>query len=167
MKIFTFLVFTISINSFGQTKNISTSEILHLFKKSIYQPDKKAIDIVSNDWFFCNEDSAYFKKDTLKLYSNSYHTKLVVYSSNCCEQIGWTFYKKDKFVLSRSSSCRARGYPSTDKDFYTINLEKKDKTLFLQTYNQQGLGEYFRIIDLIKEKNDFYFNYQIILKREK
>lgn len=147
------LFLLISICSFGQTKNYSEKEVYRLFQKSISQRDKKKISIPSNPWLFCNKDSSFYLNDTLRLMSNSYHNHKLV---NCCDYVGWTFYKKDKFISTRLQLCKEPTSASAtkDNDHFELKVFSTDKYLTISIFNNSKLIDSYKIIDISSFKQE-------------
>ncbi|MEA5139062.1 hypothetical protein [Arcicella rigui] len=147
-KLALFFTFCISINCscYGQTKAYSEKYIYKLFKKSVLQTDKGKIKIPSNPWLICNQDSSFYRNDTVRLFSNSYYTNSV----NCCECIGWTFYEKDKFISTNFEFCKEPTTASAfkDKDHFRVLVSSADNYLLLSTFNNDKLIETFKIINV-------------------
>ena len=123
-KLILFLALLTSVSCYGQTKGYSENEIYSLFKKSISQTEKGKIEILSNPWLICNQDSSFYRKDTLKVCSNSYYRN----SLNCCQYIAWTFYAKDKFISTNLELCKEPTTSSAtkDKDYFKILVFSTD-----------------------------------------
>jgi len=147
------LFLLISICSFGQTKNYSEKEVYRLFKKSISQRDKKKISIPSNPWLFCNRDSSFYLSDTLRLVSNSYHNHKLV---NCCDYVGWTFYKQDKFISTRLQLCKEPTSASAtkDNDHFELKVFSTDNYLTISIFNNSKLTDSYKIIDISSFKQE-------------
>jgi len=149
------LLFFFAHNSWGQTSLPTKKQLLKVFKASIRQDSKLKISTNSNPWIICNDDSSYYKSDTLKLFSHSNNYP----DCKCFCFIDWTFYKKDAFVMSREYIDEPRRVSvSKADDWYTIKLLQKNEDLLLETYNQDKLIERFEVITIDKA---------IILKRIK
>lgn len=146
-----FLLF--SVCTLGQTKIYSEKDVYRLFKKSISQTDKKKISIPSNPWLFCNKDSSFYLSDTLRLVSNSYHNHKLV---NCCDYVGWTFYKQDKFISTRLQLCKEPTSASAtkDNDHFDLNVFSADNYLKLSIFNNNKLVDSFKIIDISSFKQE-------------
>ena len=147
------LFLLISICSFGQTKNYSEKEVYRLFKKSISQRDKKKISIPSNPWLFCNRDSSFYLSDTLRLVSNSYYNHKLV---NCCDYVGWTFYKQDKFISTRLQLCKEPTSASAtkDSDHFELKVFSTDNYLKISIFNSSKLIDSYRVIDISSFKQE-------------
>lgn len=112
-----------------QIKKTSVHQLKFIFKKTIDQPEKDRVVIGANAWIICNQDSAFFKTDTVKLYSN---INYFYQKSNCCEFIKWTFYRKNKFTQSQSQICEEPPISSVKFDYCNIDFfSKKGKTYIL------------------------------------
>ena len=149
-----FIIFLLfSVCSFGQTKNYSEKDVYRLFKKSISQTDKKKISIPSNPWLFCNKDSSFYLNDTLRLVSNSYHNHKLV---NCCDYVGWTFYKQDKFISTSLQLCKEPTSASAtkDNDHFDLKVFSADNYLTLSVFNNNKLMDSFKIIDISSFKKE-------------
>jgi hypothetical protein len=132
----------------GQNNQPTKSQLLKAFKASIRQDKPGRISTNSNAWVICNTDNAFYKSDTLRLYSSSRY-----YShSKCCDFTNWTFYKKDAFVLTRVQTCKepTTGRFTRNDDWFTVKVSKENKSLFLETYNQGKLVDRFKVISIDK-----------------
>ena len=143
----------ISVCSFGQTKNYSEKDVYRLFKKSISQREKNKINIPSNPWLFCNRDSSFYLNDTLRLVSNSYHNHKLV---NCCDYVGWTFYKQDKFISTRLQLCKEPTSASATKDIdhFDLKVFSADNYLTISIFNNNKLMDSFKIVDISNFKQE-------------
>jgi len=137
----------LSGSSFGQTTVSSEKKIYALFKKSIVQNDKKKIEILSNPWFICNTDSSFYINDTLRLLKATSHYET---PTGCCDNIAWTFYRKDKFVLTRLKSCKEPPRASVPKseDFFGVSFNKIENSLYLLLTARDGLFAKYKIIGI-------------------
>ena len=149
-----FIIFLlISVCSFGQTRNYSEKEVYQLFKKSISQTDKKSVSIPSNPWLFCNRDSSFYFSDTLRLVSNSYHNHKHI---DCCDYVGWTFYKQDKFISTRIQLCKEPTSASATKnnDYFDLKVFSADNFLTISIFNNNKLMDSFKIVDISSFKKE-------------
>ena len=156
-----------SINSYGQTKSYSENEIYALFKNSISQTEKGKIEVPSNPWLICNQDSSFFRKDTIRVCSNSYYRN----SLNCCQYIAWTFYDKDKFISTNLELCKEPTTASAtkDKDYFKILVVPADNYLIISTFNNDQLKDSFKLlsVDNIKQSNSDLASTVLTLVRQK
>jgi len=143
----------ISVCCFGQTKNYSKKDVYRIFKNSISQTEKIKISIPSNPWLFCNRDSSFYLNDTLRLVSNSYHNPKLV---NCCDYVGWTFYKQNKFISTRLHLCKEPTSASATKenDHFDLKVFSADNYLTLSIFNNNKLMDNFKIIDISSFKQE-------------
>ena len=137
--------FLVGHTSLGQISNPTKKQVFKILKASIKQDSKSKVSTNSNPWVICNEDSSYFKSDTLKLFPhlNDYP------NCRCYCYIDWTFYKKDAFVLTREYIDEPRRVSVTNADnWYVIKLSKVNNDLVLKTYNQGKLVDQFNVVSI-------------------
>jgi len=137
------LLFLIAHYSYGQNVPLTKENLFKKFKESIKQNSKNSITTNSNPWVICNDDSLYYKSDTLKLtpHSNNYP------DCKCSCFIDWTFYKKGAFILTKEFINEPRQI-SVAQDWYVIKLLEKNKDLILETYNQNKVIEQFKVLSI-------------------
>jgi len=143
MKKLILILLTIGFTSSAQTKP-SSKYLTKLFKNSIEQNDKKRISTFSNPWVINNIDSAYYKLDTLKVYNyKNVETEF-------CEYIGWTFYKKNLFILNKAHHCNEPPTNSvTNKEnWYEVKFVENEKKLILQFYNLEKRLSQFEVLSI-------------------
>lgn len=166
-KFILFLALFTTVNSYGQTTEYSENEIYTLFKQSISQIEKGKIEIPSNPWLICNQDSSFYLKDTIKVCSNSYYRN----SLNCCQYMAWTFYDKDKFISTNLELCKEPTTASAtrDKDYFKILIASADNYLIISTFNNDQLKESFKLlsVDTIKQSNSDLTSTVLTLVRQK
>ncbi|RXK62762.1 hypothetical protein ESA94_07125 [Lacibacter luteus] len=139
----------------GQTIVPTKKQLLKLFKSSIRQDLKSKITTNSNPWVICNDDSSYYKADTIRLFPNSNDYP----DCKCSCYIDWTFYKKDAFILTREYINEPRRISVTKSgDWYVVKLSLDGESLILETFNQNILIDRFKVVDI---------NHSIVLKRQK
>lgn len=129
----------------GQSNKPTIHEVYKIFESSIDQPSKKAISIGAGEWLICNSDSAFYKKDTLKMYNN---INYFYQQSNCCKFIGWTFYKKDAFVQSESQICDEPTSRLVKSDNFQFKLSVKNKRLLMLISNSGSAIGNFEILEI-------------------
>jgi hypothetical protein len=139
MKRLIFIFLLISFGSFAQTKP-SEKYLTKLFKKSIEQKKRNKISIPSNEWIINNLNDDYYKFDTLKVYNKN--------RNRFCEYVGWTFYRKDSFVLSKAHHCNepARNSVSKNEDWYKVKFRESEKNTILELYNSEKLISEFEVL---------------------
>ena len=141
--------------SWGQTFTPTKKQVFKILKSSIKQDSRSRVNTNSNPWVICNDDSAYYKSDTIKLYpySNNYP------DCKCHCFIDWTFYKKKAFVFTREYIDEPRRISVTNADnWYVMKLSKRSDGLVLEIYNGNKFIERFKVISI---------DQAIILKRIK
>lgn len=148
MKFIYTLILTLTVVSgYSQISKPSTSQVYTLLKSTVDQPFKKNIRVGAGEWLICNQDSAFFKNDTLRLYSNlNYFYQL----NKCCDFIGWTFYRKNAFVQSKSQICNEPASSSANSEFHEIQLISKNKSTVMLVRKQGVVVQMFEIISLDK-----------------
>jgi len=136
----------ITAGSFGQT-NTSKKYLTKLFKESIEQNKRKSILIDSNAWEINNINNEYYKADTLKVYNFNRNN-----SNKFCEYIGWTFYRKDSFILHKAHHCDEppTNSVSTNKDRLKIKFTKSENKTILELYNFEKLLNQFEVLSAKK-----------------
>lgn len=146
MKYIFTLFFALSIN-WGLCQELSPSkhQLSKLFKLSIDQESKKTISVGNNAWTICNQDSSFFKSDTIRIYSN---INYFYQKGACCKFIQWTFYKKNAFVQSDLQVCIEPSSSSILNKYYTIEFLSGKKELYLFILNSDNAFELFRVINL-------------------
>lgn len=147
MKFRLILIILMLYGCVGLCQNVkpTVNQLTKLFKSSIDQESKKKISVGSGAWTICNQDSAFFKTDTLRLYSNSnYFYQL----SECCDFIEWTFYKKNAFVQSKSQICKEPATSSAFVDYYQISIFSEKQKTYLLVIKPRMSSEKFEVIEI-------------------
>ncbi|MBD1386113.1 hypothetical protein IDJ75_12540 [Mucilaginibacter rigui] len=143
--IYTLTLILIANVGYSQSAAPGVNQVYKLLRSSINQTSKKSISIGSGEWLICNQDSAFFKNDTLRLYDNiNYFYQL----SKCCDFIGWTFYEKNAFVQSKSQICNEPSSMSIQTEYYNIQVFSKDKSTFMFVIKQGVVFGKFEIINI-------------------
>jgi len=147
MKIILTLIFLLVCINVGFCQNLSPTrhQVTKLFKSSIDQESKKSISVGNSAWTICNQDSAFFKADTLRLYNNLNYFYQI---STCCKFILWTFYKKNAFVLSGMQVCKEPASSSIRTEYYKIRYFGDKKELYMVVLDRKRQPEFFRVIGL-------------------
>nr|WP_294944163.1 hypothetical protein [uncultured Mucilaginibacter sp.] len=152
-------------SGYGQKPGADIKQLRRLFKESIDQPSKGVISVGNSEWTICNQDSSYFKSDTVRIYSNINYFYQI---SNCCNFVNWTFYNKNAFVLSKSQICKEPSSASVKVDYYRFNIFLNKKKTYLSISNTIGAVEKFEVIDIreiaLAQNNS---TQEITLKRNK
>ncbi len=152
-----FLILVSTTNSCGQETNHNEEKLRELFRNSVQKED-----FVNNNvhpWRSDNEDSLYFKSDTIKVYQ--YKTRS--YRSFGCEKINWTFTNENEFVLTRVHLCMEP--PTRDNsqanDSLKINFRKNNSKLRIEVNHSKKNVDKFDLIEI--RENDTITD--LILKR--
>jgi len=157
--IFIFILLLTDLNLSSQNLTYKKTELKKIFRESIEQKSKKIISLDSNPWVTNNTDSMFYKADTIKLIN----LKEAPYNYGFCQIINWTFFKKDKFYLIESQTCKE---PSSAKagnasNFYIFKIRETEKGLILETYNSFGIENNYLVIGITKNET----SNEILLKR--
>ncbi|RZK10741.1 MAG: hypothetical protein EOO46_09520 [Flavobacterium sp.] len=135
------------------------------FQKTILKNKNGSVTTGRSAWQSCNDDSAYFKLDTITLI----HYPNMSSNNNCCNSISWTFYEKNKFWETRLQKCKEppSGSAAKDSDFYHIKITTSTDSTFLTFFNKDGKGYTFKIVELIETsvENSDKPSYELTLKR--
>ena len=105
--------------SFGQVKP-TRSQVFKLIKSSILTKREAKI-MEPLYWTTCNQDSAFFKADTIRLYNGINYFYQI---SSCCNFIEMAFYKKDAFYLRKSQICKEPSTADAHIDYYQLKITK-------------------------------------------
>ena len=132
----------------GMCQNLipNKHQINRLFNSSFDKESEKKLNTGSVVWTICNQDSAFFKADTIKLYSEiNYFYQF----SSCCHFIQWTFYKKHAFIQSSLQICNepSSGSITTLNDYFNIKLLRGNLLEILNAKGDPG-PEFFVIINV-------------------
>jgi len=85
-----------SLTSSRQSTYPTTKELKQIFKES---EEKYGL---TNLWIACNDDSSYFKSDTVRLFN---HVNYYYHSNGCCKFIKWEFQKSLTITFTESRMC--------------------------------------------------------------
>jgi hypothetical protein len=141
-------------------QNPTKFELITLFKNSIEQDSRKLITTYSNPWFVDNGNESYYKSDTITL------TNFINWNDlKICETVNWTFYKKDKFILTKAQHCKEPPSVQVSKedDWCNIEISQNELGLFMKLYNNKVLMEEFKVLNIVKEPDKT----KIILTRKR
>lgn len=124
------------------------ADLRRLFKNSIEQDSRKLISTYSNPWFVDNGNDSYYKSDTITLIYSMKGNDLIL-----CQTVNWTFYKKEKFILTKAQHCNEPPTVEVNKEdiWFNIEIRQTDSGLFLELYSKNELKEEFKVLDIIKE----------------
>lgn len=137
--IFIFILSIVSVLSCYAQNDISKKNLKKILK--IEQGDESKV------WTICNSNST----DTIQLYSDMNY---FYQSKSCCEFVQWNFYKNNKIREEQIQVCKepSTGKVTTEKDYYSIKIEKEDDNLYLDKYHNNKLVNRYRVLS-ITEKN--------------
>lgn len=144
--------FTTTFTVEGQHKKLSKRKIYKAFTESIDQENKNegGIWTLSNPWITNNDDSVYFKSDTIRFIN--FHKRNS--STEFCATINWSFYKKDKFFRAHAMDCLAKVYANAPE--FKISINRIEKDFIIQTWNiTTGISivsDKFKIIDFVNNE---------------
>ena len=143
--------------SFGQDSHIKAKKVLEIFKSSIIQSSKSKIEADSNPWLSNNSDSSFFKSDTVFLIQNNPNQNYARKKS--CAFIGWTFYKKNRFIQLDIDYCNEppTRRVTTTNDFYSMTITEEYNNTIIKTYRKDKLIDSFRVLGY-KIFNDSFAN---------
>ncbi|PAW93333.1 hypothetical protein CKK33_07405 [Mucilaginibacter sp. MD40] len=144
-RLFISLFILLYSSAYSQSVNPSVKKVIKILKSNIDQSSKNSISVGSGEWLICNDDSAFFKKDTLKLYNN---INFFYQQSKCCDFIGWTFYKTSAFVQSNLQICKEPSSRSTRTDYYKAKMFYKKGSTYLLISKLNDLTKSFKIINI-------------------
>ena len=147
---------------FGQDSTVTAKNILKLFESSIRQSSKLKIDADSNPWLIYNSDSSFFKSDTILLIQNNPNQNYA--RKKCCAFIGWTFYKKNRFVQLDIDYCNEppTRNVTTKNDFYSIKIAKISTKTIIETYRNDKLIDSFIVLGY-KSFDDSFVNEDVAI----
>jgi hypothetical protein len=158
-----FIIFVIlfSIGSIlsAQNPKPKKSDLKKLIRKSINQDSRKTITTISNPWVTDNQDSLYYKADTLRLIN----IKKRPYKYNFCEKVNWTFYRNNQMFLIESQTCRepTTANVSNEKSKIRIEIKKTDLGLILATFDLNGIVSEYLVLSISRNEMED----EIVLKR--
>lgn len=144
---FLFIFFLFPLLLLSQNK-IPKSTVQKIIKDSKVKMNHGTITLNSiKSWKFNNIDSLYFKSDTLIAIQNKINIQ-----NNFCEIIDWTFYRKNAFIMGRSSYCKeppSRLVTKYPEDYFTIAIyQVENKTMIDMFKNDKMIVESFNVIDI-------------------
>ena len=118
-------------------------------------------------WETCNDDSSYYKNDTIKLY---YRNTTCLNQERCCERIDWTFFNGNSFGLSNTSLCQEPPLSTAigPDNRYKVKIKKVGATLELHIKDSKNKIEVLEVVALIKCEGEYMahgkYGYELILK---
>ena len=122
-----------------------------------------------NSWKIFNNDSSFFKNDTIILY---YKNNLSCFKlNNCCDYIYWTFYNSHKFNLTMIYKCSnpPESFNDKRKNPYRFKIIEKNQKLYIKIKDKRKNEIEFEVVKLITCLGDFPeitgYGYALTLKR--
>jgi hypothetical protein len=138
MRLLILLIFSLTTEAVWCQNNVPTK---HQMAK-VFKPDEE-----KTEWLICNQDSSFFKSDTLRLYSsiNYFYQK-----SDCCKLVEWNFYKANAFTRSSLQVCTEPpiGSVLTENDYFKIKISSNKSGLYLFVVDRKDSSDSFKIIDI-------------------
>jgi hypothetical protein len=114
-------------------------------------------------WETCNDDSSYFKTDTIKLY-NAYGT--FVKTTECCQSVNWTFHNARSFQLGELAVCQEPPLSSVPFDNpHSLKIKTDGVMLEFQVESREGQTDFFHVeaLKLIESDNRAYGKLEYVL----
>lgn len=121
-------------------------------------------------WEICNDDRAYFTKDTIILY---YRNSACCVEQNCCENVTWTFHNARKLQIGKLSVCQEPPVSSfgISENPCSIKLKEIYDKIELEIITRDDQIFKFRIEKLTQCEGELLacgeFSYQLVLTRIK
>lgn len=156
-----YLILLLLISNFvliGQVTTPTKSELKKLFRKNIDQESRREITL-SNPWVINNHNSNYFKSDTITLINSHFYQD----KYDFCEVVNWSFYRKNKFLLTESQTCKepSSAAISTENSFKKLAIKEEAIGLVLQIHNSNNQINRFLVLSILKTET----RTEITLKR--
>jgi hypothetical protein len=153
------LIIFLSYLSSGQTFQPTKRELIKAFKNSIEQKKRNVLYTNSNPWIMDNKDSSYFKSDTLVFVNFNKEFN----HSRICNPLNWTFYKKDRFVISSGNYCDEPTFMRAVRaeDWFKTRIKETKSDLILEIYNSEKQVNRFSVVSL-KENVDLTIKLTLI-----
>lgn len=169
---------------FGQNNTVTKTELVTILKTTNNCKNQlPKTDNYSREWYIKNNDSAFYKNDTLKVYND---LNIIYRQENSCIYKQWIFSKRNNFSQAETNACQEP--PITQIEFnYNVLLSKgkkfkevaiaadsykiieKDGQVFIITYKEKVIFETYKVITLKKfdtaEFDDESF--ELIVERQK
>lgn len=123
IKFFPFLFFLIAQITFGQTNGVAKKRLRQNFKNK---------DSFARQWMTCNNDSLFYKSDTLYFYDSLNY-------NSCKKYIIWGFVSPQKFYQIEGESFNSYGTVKVimNDDWCKIKIFKKNKETYVRVYKKK------------------------------
>ncbi len=172
--ILTLITFSMTI-CFSQSTKITLGQVQKTINNSYQNLIRKERRIISIPWATCNDDSVFFKVDTIRLYKNTSNYFSTV---GCCNYLYWAFSSKKDMTQETTYSMIADSSPckdtsllkgeeiQTSKDL-TYQLEADNGKILITTFDNGKAINVFQVLSIDKviagERNEL--TERITLKR--
>lgn len=125
---------TLSAQHVPRIKELKTA-----FKPSSKEPWEES------QWIFCNNDSAYYKSDTIRGYKPAED----IIPWECCDVVQWAFYSRSTFSLYEISRCQE---PPTGvhylHDYYRVIYDQQKEKLYLDILKAGKFHSRYQVLSL-------------------
>lgn len=142
MKIRLTIVLVISIlttNLYSQTEFVTKKEVRRIIKEGF-----SISSDYSDAWGACNDDSLYFKTDTIKFYNNSNYFYQV---GHCCQFVEWQFFMRKVIRRQEYQRCIEPPRISVASFFYfKYKIVKKKNIIIIKTFRKDNFIESFKVV---------------------
>jgi hypothetical protein len=105
-------------------------------------------------WTTCNDDSLYFKSDTLVLYQDINYRNLA--KKQCCHYINWNIPTKKDFKIEDLFACAEPGTIKTSGLKEKIKLITKNSEKIIEIYTNGSVTDRFIILKFESKEVDRY-----------
>lgn len=91
----------------------------------------------------CNEDSLFFKSDTIHLYDNAYYFNTI---GICCEFVEWEFSDDDLIRQQQPQTCLdPPSMLTSDIHYYKYRITKHKRRAYLRLYTKKDVFESYLV----------------------
>jgi hypothetical protein len=141
VKLTLIFIIILTNNLYSQTDLVAKKQVRRIIKLGL--SSRSGHD---DTWFACNDDSLYFKSDTIRFYnSGNYFYKF----EHCCQFVEWQFFKRN--VIQRQESQWCKEPPCTfvaSLISFKYKILKRKNKLILKTYRKDNCTVSFIIIGI-------------------
>lgn len=131
--------------------------VLCLFSSVLFAQIKPSELI--GDWTTCNEDSLYYKSETIELHQDANYSV----QNKCCHSVNWKITSKREMKIEDSFSCTEPGRLSSSNARETFKVTKCDDGQMITLKRGKDEIDKFMIVNLEERKVDRYPHYIKIL----
>jgi hypothetical protein len=86
----------------------------------------------------CNDDSSYYKADTIRLCTKGYE-------DDCCHKVEWVFLTRTDFYYMSIHVCEEGPKARNSESFYRISLAHRKGKLYLEVFKDKQMKEVFLV----------------------